>query len=166
LVNIWKPIFAALVIFAAGVVTGGLTTRLALPQKTPPPSPGAPPGGFRGIRTELVARMQRELYLTTEQREKIEKTLRESHERTRKLWDGIAPQAQAEQKRVREEIRAILNTEQQAKFDESFKMRGAGRFGGERMRDEGRKFEDRKSGRTNRESSVNGSENWRERQTQ
>jgi hypothetical protein len=97
--------------------------------------------------------MQRELYLSAEQREKVEKTLRESHERTRKLWESIAPQAQAEQKRVREEIRGILTPDQQAKFDGSFKMRSVGRFGPDRMRDDGRKPDDRKSGRTPRESS-------------
>ena len=163
--NTWKPILAALVIFAAGVVTGGLTTRLGLPPKTTT-APGPPPGGFRGIRNELVDRMQRELYLTVEQRERIEKTLRESHDRTRKLWESIAPQAQAEQKHVREEIRGILMPEQQAKFDESFKMRGPGRFGSDRLRDDGRKFEDRKGGRTNREPPVGVPENRRERKSQ
>jgi Spy/CpxP family protein refolding chaperone len=164
-VNTWKPILAALVIFAAGVVTGGLTARLGLPTKTAA-TPGPPPGGFRGVRNELVDRMQRELYLTTGQREKIEKTLRESHERTRKLWETIAPQAQAEQKHVREEIRGILAPEQQAKFDESFKIRPPGRFGGDRMREDGRKSEDRKGGRTNREPPVNAPENRRERKQQ
>jgi Spy/CpxP family protein refolding chaperone len=149
-VNTWKPIFAALVIFAAGVVTGGLTTRLGLPPKSTA-APGPPPGGFRGVRNELVDRMQRELYLTVEQRERIERTLRESHERTRNLWETIAPQAQAEQRRVREEIRAELNPEQQAKFDASFKLRGPGRFGGDRMREDGRKFEDRNAPENRRE---------------
>src|SRR5262245_51430631 len=120
----------------------------------------------RGPRSEFVERMVHELYLTSEQREKIEKTLRESHDRTRKLWETIAPQAQAEQKRVREEIRGILMPEQQTKFDESFKMRVPGRFGSDRLRDDGRKFEDRKSGRTNREPPVGAPGNWRERKSQ
>ncbi len=109
--NTWKPILAALVIFAAGVVTGGLTVRLGLPIKTA--AQGPPPGGFRGIRNEFVDRMQRELYLTADQRDKIEKTLRESHERTRKLWDSIAPQAQAKQRHFREENRTVPTPEQQ-----------------------------------------------------
>jgi Spy/CpxP family protein refolding chaperone len=98
--------------------------------------------------------MVRELYLTPEQRERIEKTLRESHDRTRKLWETIAPQAQAEQKRVRDEIRDILTPEQQAKFDESPKMRAPGRFSPER---------DRRGGRTNREPALGAPENRRER---
>ena len=158
--NIWKPILAALVIFAAGVITGGLTTRLASPPKTAE-THGPPPGSFR-VRKELVDRMQRELYLSVEQRENIEKILRESHERTRQLWDSIAPQAQAEQKRVRDEIRGVLTPEQQARFEESFRIRAAGRYG-DRARDEGRKFEDRKSGRTNREPALSSSANQRER---
>lgn len=156
---------AALVIFAAGVVTGGLTTRLCLPSN-PPEAPGPPPGGSRGVRKEFVDRMQRELYLTAEQREQIEKFLHESHERTRKLWESIAPQAGAEQKRVREEIREVLTPEQRAQFENSFKWRGLGRFGAERLREDGRKPEDRKGGRTNREPPFGSSENRRERKSQ
>lgn len=165
MVNTWKPIFAALVIFAAGMVTGALTTIVAWPTKTTAAS-RPPLGGFRGVRNEFVDRMQRELYLNSEQREKVERILKESHERTRKLWESIAPQAQAEQKRVREEIKGILTTEQQAKFDNSFKMRGPGRFGSERARDDGRKIEERKGGRTQRESGFSPSDHRRERKQQ
>ncbi len=131
MVNAWKPIMAALLIFAAGVVTGGLTARLAKPARIRP-APNLPVNlGVRPGRAEMVERMQRELSLTEVQRERIDVVVRESQDRTRQLWEGIAPQAQAEHKRVRERIREELSPEQRAKFDESFRLRelsGPGRL--------------------------------------
>ena len=106
--NAWKPIIAALVIFAAGVITGGLTTRLAAPQRSRPPQNLPAPLGGRAGRPELLDRMQRELSLTAIQRERIDVVIRDSQERTRQLWESIAPQAHAEHKRIRERIREEL----------------------------------------------------------
>ncbi|MSU64162.1 MAG: hypothetical protein EXS31_17520 [Pedosphaera sp.] len=130
--NAWKPIVAALVIFAAGVVTGGLTARLAAPARIRPAQNPPINLGVRPGRAEMVERMQRELSLTEVQRERIDVVVRESQERTRQLWEGIAPQAHAEHKRVRERIREELSPEQRTKFDESFRLRemsGLGRLG-------------------------------------
>ena len=148
--NAWKPIVAALVIFAAGVVTGGLTVRFASPARTVTKPEPPWPLNIRGARGALLERMQRELYLSPEQRQRIDQVLRESQDRTRQLWESIAPQAHAEQKRVRERIREELNPEQRTKFDESFKVRFPGRFGSERLREDSKKSEERKSGRPNR----------------
>ena len=123
--KVWKVILAALVIFAAGVVTGGLTVRLNLQQ---PPTPAAPAGfGIMRQRGELLDRMQRQLYLNPTQRDHIEKIIRDSHEHMRQLWDSIAPQAQEERRHVHELIRAELNQDQQKLFDQMPMSRGPGR---------------------------------------
>jgi hypothetical protein len=139
-VNAWKVILAALVIFAAGVVTGGLTIRLKLKDNPQPP----PPANFGPLRQrgDLLDRMQRQLYLSSVQREHIEKILRESHDRMRQLWDSIAPQAQQEHRRVQELIRSELGPEQQKKFEEMLKSRGPNR-----PLDERRWHEERREGR-------------------
>jgi len=153
MVNTWKPILAALVIFAAGVVTGGLTLRLAMPSRNPVTRAGLPPLGVRGEqRRDLLDRMARELYLGPDQRERIDQILRESQERTRLLWESIAPQARAEQRRVRERIREELQPDQRSKFDESFKMRGPGRFE-THPREESKRPDDRRGLRPNRQGS-------------
>jgi Spy/CpxP family protein refolding chaperone len=127
---------AALVIFAAGVVTVGLTVHLKLREVPAPTSPG--PSGFGPLRQrgELLDRMQRQLYLTAAQRERIEQILRESHDRMKQLWDSVAPQAQNEHRRVHDLIRAELKAEQQTRFEEIFKSRGSNRTGDDRRRRE------------------------------
>jgi hypothetical protein len=133
-VKVWKVILAALVIFAAGVVTGGLTVRLKV-RDVPPPATGPGLGPLRQ-RGELLDRMQRQLYLSPVQREHIEKILRDSHERMKQLWDSIAPQAQEEHRRVDELIRAELQPEQQKRFEEMARTRSANRFSDDRRRRE------------------------------
>jgi Spy/CpxP family protein refolding chaperone len=125
---------AALVIFAAGVVTGSLTVRLK-PHEVAPPSTPAPTGmaPFRQ-RGDLLDRMQRQLYLDPTQRQHIEVILRDNHERMKQIWDSIAPQAQQEHRKVRELIRAELTPEQQKHFEEIFKSRNSSRPGEERRR--------------------------------
>jgi hypothetical protein len=131
-VNAWKVILAAAVIFAAGVVTGALSFRLKSPEAAAPVVPLST-GPLRQ-RMDLLDRMQRRLYLTPPQREHIEKILRESHERMKLLWDSIAPQAQEEHRRVHELIRNELTAEQQSRFEEMLKSRGLGRGAEERRR--------------------------------
>ncbi len=126
----WKVILAALVIFAAGVVTGGLTVRL----KQPEPPPAMAPSSFGSLRQrgELLDRMQRQLYLSADQRTHIEQILRDNHDHMKQLWDSIAPQAQAEHKRVHDLIMAQLTPEQQKHYQEILKFRGPNRGGIER----------------------------------
>jgi Spy/CpxP family protein refolding chaperone len=126
-VNAWRAICAALVIFAAGVVTGGLTVRLKLPDTPTRNAPGT--FGTLRQRGELVDRLQRQLYLTPPQRTRIEQILHENHDRMKQLWDSIAPQAQEEHRRVQELIRAELTPEQQKAFEELMKRRPGNRSG-------------------------------------
>ncbi|PYJ85471.1 MAG: hypothetical protein DME22_08980 [Verrucomicrobia bacterium] len=114
--NTWKPILAALVIFAAGVVTGGLTVNL---RKQPAHSKGTvavkkPVAMPRELR-ELSRRMQAELDLTPEQRERIEAIIHDSQERVKTLRDEIG---QKEFREMRQKIRSELTPEQRKKFAE------------------------------------------------
>src|SRR5262249_20332555 len=131
LVKIWKVILAALVIFAAGVMTGGLTGRLKSTEPLPPPATVS--FGPLRQRGDLLDRMQRQLYVTADQRQRIESILHENHEHMKQLWDSIAPQAQEEHRRVRERIRAELKPEQQKRFEEMLR-RGPTRGFDERRR--------------------------------
>jgi Spy/CpxP family protein refolding chaperone len=131
-VSVWKVILATLVIFVAGVFTGGFLVK----RTQPPPAIPAPmtavvapapqttnnvfvttPGPWSAQRAELIRKMDRNLMLSREQRQKIEKIMRESHERTRPLFEKINPELREEMKGVREKIRAELTAEQQGKFD-------------------------------------------------
>jgi Spy/CpxP family protein refolding chaperone len=125
LVNYWKVILATMVIFGTGVVTGGLLVRASRPlppaQRIPgmgrasqPPSPG-------GARVEFLRRMTRELDLTTEQRERVDKIIRESQERTKIISEPVAPLLRQETVRVKQEFREALTPEQRARFDELVK---------------------------------------------
>jgi Spy/CpxP family protein refolding chaperone len=125
-VNTWKAIFAALVIFSAGGVTGGLLVW----RLEPPPAHGRHNTGLRsgqlgspsGMRFEFLRRAQRELDLTPEQRERIDKLLKDSQERTRRIMQPVAPEFHAELQRAKEEFRAVLTPEQQQHFDDLLKL--------------------------------------------
>ncbi len=147
--NTWKVILATLVIFAAGVVTGGLlvshverhrakTLRATLRQpawRPIEPRPGTiirpdEPGRGgpttylpRGLRMDLLERLDREVRLSPEQRERIEKILAEGQERNRQLWERIQPEIRREIQQTHERIRAVLDPEQRQKFEELMKQR-------------------------------------------
>ena len=114
--NTWKPILAALVIFAAGVVTGGLTVNLRKQPARPKGTVVAkkPVAMLRELR-ELSRRMQAELDLTPEQRERIEAIIHDSQERVKTLRDEIG---QKEFREMRQKIRSELTPEQRKKFAE------------------------------------------------
>ena len=111
-----------MVIFAAGVVTGGmLTWRLQqanLARRAHRPAQPASPGGWR---FEFLRRAQRELDLTPEQRERVDKILKESQERTRVIMEPVSPQIRAEMQRTKEEFQSVLTPEQKKRFDELVK---------------------------------------------
>lgn len=66
---------------------------------------------------ELLHRMDRELGLTPEQHENIEKIIAGSQERTQKLWSPVAQEMRKETQSVCEEIREQLTPDQRKKFD-------------------------------------------------
>jgi hypothetical protein len=118
-VNTWKVILATMVIFAAGVVTGGLLVRHVDDQYLARRRPSQNPRGNQafspvGMRVEFLRRAQRDLNLSAEQRERVDKIIKESQERTRS-------QVRDELQRTRTEFREVLTAEQQARFDELVK---------------------------------------------
>lgn len=118
-----------MLIFGTGVVTGGLMVRHVggthnrRPQPHPatavrpaqPPSPGV-------MRIEFLRRLERELDLTKDQREPIDKVLKDGQERMKKLMEGIEPRRREEFKKTIEEFRAVLTPDQRARFDDLLKQ--------------------------------------------
>ena len=132
----WKVIMATAVIFGTGSVTGALMIKrqdrvqgaqgyAVLPGVTNSAAPGVAftPPGWQLQSKEFLRRMDKQLQFSPEQRQHVEKILAESQDRTKPLWEQIAPQLRDELKRVREEIRGELNPEQQKKFVRMMKLR-------------------------------------------
>jgi len=138
-VNSWKVILATLIIFGTGVVTGGLLVSYAVhvnpvsrPPNKVPPMPQQAVTPWQQRTRELLRRMDKELNLTPEQHQHIEKLVTESSERTRQLWKPIAPQMNKEMQHLHEQMRDVLTPDQQPKFDALAKPRASlknGRLG-------------------------------------
>jgi len=140
-VNVWKIVCATLVIFIAGIVTGVVLVRLgeggakpggrpvrefaSRPQPQPPnrstDNPGNPNSGPMG--REFVAALERQLQLTPEQREQVNKLMREGQERIRALRQNIEPEVRQEMQRTHEQIQALLTPEQREQFLSLIKQR-------------------------------------------
>jgi hypothetical protein len=143
MVNTWKIILATVVIFGAGVITGGLLVNHANHAKVKQLRtlvPGAQPGhwtpplrefprrpenelqlSFEQRRMEFLLNATRELKLTPPQRERIEHLLRQSQEDTRRLWEQFRPQMRKELAEVTEQIRGELTPPQRKRFEELLK---------------------------------------------
>ncbi len=124
MVNNWKPILAALIIFAAGYVTGGLTlggyrggaTRdepVRAEQRRGPKPERSKDGHLR----DLCGRLQEELRLTPSQRERIEEIVRLAHERVKVVADKMRPLIRSEFKQMERDILEELTPEQAEKFE-------------------------------------------------
>jgi len=147
-VNTWRIILATLVIFATGVVTGGLLVSYANNAQTRPwqnprprqadnvrrpiePAAGrepARPPGLPGavpqfLRKEFLEKLNREVNLTSEQRERIEQIIHEGQERNRQIWERVSPELRKEIADTRRQIQAVLRPDQRARFDELMKQR-------------------------------------------
>ena len=125
--NTWKVIFATMVIFGTGVVTGGLLVKYSERIHVPRPrmaNQGRPPVPIpAGIyRVEVLRRAERELELDPEQKAKVDHILSASQERTRKLLEPISPKIREELQRTRDEFVAVLTQEQRTQFDEIIKQ--------------------------------------------
>ena len=123
----WKAILAALVIFVAGAVTGGVLTwqtklplRFKAANKQPDSSPASP---WMLQRPDFARRIKHELGLTDQQTEKIEAALAKSRQRTCLLWETLREPLQEELSVVKAEIRAQLTPEQLVKFNEFLKTK-------------------------------------------
>jgi Spy/CpxP family protein refolding chaperone len=74
------------------------------------------------MRIEFLRRMERALDLTPEQREPIDKILKEGQERTKKLMETVEPRRREEFKRTIEEFREVLTPEQRKRLDDLVKQ--------------------------------------------
>jgi hypothetical protein len=137
-VNYWKVIFATIVIFGAGVITGGLlVNHVAHPQHPfnvfhPPKPPGTSPAVYENLPPELrprllntnfVQRLDEKLNLTPKQEEQIRKIIAQSQQNTHDLWKLVAPQFQLLWHDTSEQIKDVLTPEQKWEFDQLLKQR-------------------------------------------
>jgi Spy/CpxP family protein refolding chaperone len=127
LVNTWKVILATIVIFSTGVLTGGLLVRHTEKLQAPPPRQDPPhtrPAmavSAGSLRLEFLRRAQRELDLTAEQRERIDKILKDSQERTHQIMQPVAPELHAELDRTKEQFLGVLTPAQRIRFEQLVK---------------------------------------------
>jgi hypothetical protein len=134
-VNSWKVIFATVLIFGAGVITGGLLvnyvqrcggktvhsvteTKPAAPVEVRPTTTNPPVNVMDNpkvkppeiLSKQFLQRLNDELHLKTEQHEAIQKIIGEGQNQIRKTIQD-----------ARLEIRDVLTPEQQKQFDELVK---------------------------------------------
>jgi len=132
-VNYWKVICATIVIFGAGVITGGLLvnhvqhpfrplfsfrqpSRPAAPARTP--YENMPPEVRPEIlKTNFVQLLNDKLGLTPKQREQIRKIIAQAQQNTHDLWKLVAPQFQLVWRDTRQQIRDVLTPEQRRQFE-------------------------------------------------
>jgi Spy/CpxP family protein refolding chaperone len=72
--------------------------------------------GERGAK--LLAKLSQELELTPEQQAELEKTIASNRERAHEFWSGSRASFETLRQEFRRDIRALLNPEQQKRFDE------------------------------------------------
>lgn len=131
--NTWKAIIAALVIFGAGLVTGGIWTRMAVADSSKNPvvaatqrstTPRAQPLSLEHLRKmDLMMRVQKDLNLTPEQHERIEKVISDGQEHVRDLWSQVEPDIHDELQAVKDKLASELTPEQKQLFDDLMKQR-------------------------------------------
>lgn len=140
--NYWKVILATVVIFATGVLTGGLLVDyvshthqkgsrrapvkpVASPQTNNPASPNSPdflmPRMAKEMGKQFVKQLDDTLKLTPEQHERIEKIIAEGQERNREIWTNVVPKMRGVMQEVNEQIRTELKPEQLKPFEELLK---------------------------------------------
>lgn len=141
--NYWKVILATVVIFGAGVFTGGLLVNCIdhphskNPHRTPAnadahtqenhdngqshPQDIPPPRFAERMGKQFVQQLNDTLQLTPEQRGKIEKIIADGQEQNRQIWTNVAPKMRAVMQEVNQQIRAELTPEQLKPFEELLK---------------------------------------------
>ena len=103
MVNAWKPILAAVVIFAAGVVTGNFMEDRgeskpprAFPREHGPRNAEHRPGSrMEGQLNWLMKRIQRDLHLNDAQAAKVESAFKASREEVKLCWEEMRPRMRA-----------------------------------------------------------------------
>ena len=138
--NSWKVILATVVIFGAGVFTGGLLVNYVNHShrngnhRAPESAETHPQNGDRDqpqrpaelpkprqpdlLNTNFVARLDDTLKLTPDQRASIQKIIADGQERNRAIWTNNASQMRVVIQDVRHRIRETLTPDQQKQFEE------------------------------------------------
>ena len=140
--NSWKVILATVVIFGAGVLTGGFLVN-SIDRQHGPNSPflfwrgtthdmagheQARPGDLSRPRSpemwrkDFIGHLDKDLNLTPEQHAAISKIIAEGQEQNRQIWTNVAPKLRDEMEQVHQRIRAQLTPDQQKKFEEMVKQ--------------------------------------------
>ncbi len=145
--NNWKVIptivFATVLIFGAGVLTGGLLVNHVDHSypRNPHRSPANPearlqenhdhaqqhppeipmPRLAKELGKQFVQQLNDTLKLTPEQHEKIEKIVADGQERNHEIWTNTAPKMRKVIQDARLEIRELLTPEQRKQFDDLMK---------------------------------------------
>jgi len=143
-VNFWKVILATVVIYGAGVITGGLLVNQIQHSRPrndnhefanggphPPGEPHGPrpgnPGGFPRPRPpeilgdKFVQQLDEALKLTAEQRASIQKIIADGQDRNRSIWTNNSTQMREVIQDVRHRVREQLTSEQQKQFEDLMK---------------------------------------------
>ena len=130
--NSWNVILATIVIFGAGVITGGLLVdhvkhqpqvrHVMEPGPKPPMATSETnemPGPLRAqiLNKQFVQQLNDELQLSEEQRKQIQKIISQGQQNTRDLWKLVGPQFQLIWRDTRGQIRQVLTPEQRKKFE-------------------------------------------------
>jgi hypothetical protein len=139
-VNSWKVILAAVVIFGAGVLTGGLLVNdidhsflqnVRLPFVGTGPHPQTEghdqlrpeefprPRSPEMLKKEFIERFDNALKLTPAQHDAIQKIITEGQEQNHQIWtnSGVAPKMRRVMEEVQQQIRAQLTPDQQKQFE-------------------------------------------------
>ncbi|MFO1488858.1 MAG: hypothetical protein U1F65_10310 [Verrucomicrobiota bacterium] len=144
--NTWKVILATLVIFGAGVITGGLMVNYSHSVEMPAQKRLGESGRRYGTNYALLARsnrpllaasflqrkdflerLARDLKLNAVQRERIEKIISEGQDNIKELCQQIEPDVKEELAYTRERILDELSATQQDLFTELLKKKSAPR---------------------------------------
>jgi hypothetical protein len=128
-VKTWRVILATIVIYGAGVITGGLLIGhlgSPAPQATqhPPPGPARPGQRISAgvMRIEFLRRIEKDLNLSAQQKQRVDAILSDGQERTRLIMEPFAPQIRQELNKTLDDFRAALTPPQQTRFDELLKQ--------------------------------------------
>ena len=112
-------VLATLVIFAAGVITGGVLVK----KTSPEPARNQQPAALFPGRFDQVRRAINDVELKPEQRVKVDEIIRNSREEIADYFLLLAPDFQTVFTRMRDSIHAQLDSEQRRQFEELMKIR-------------------------------------------
>ena len=118
----WKVILATVLIFGSGVGTGHFLSRRNVPEPAAPQPGSVDTKGFQPATTRPMmfrshGYLDNHLKLTDEQKVQLREIRKAGHDRVREFGKPFREKIIAEDQRVREEIRALLTTEQARTFD-------------------------------------------------